>query len=170
MEAIRNRQVRPGRPSPTLLISATCPAIAWTCAKTISHCRVAFRSPSTASNNRTPSARSIRASRRPTVVSSIRSRALAPHEPFIPDRGDDAEVELQIHDVGISRSRPDLQYRSRWLRYSCVKAGPPAAQYRAHTLSLDGKFARPMTAAKTLLQLAGADLSLPRLGRCLFSS
>jgi hypothetical protein len=57
---------------------AACAAIAWTCASTTSHCRVGLRTPSAASNKRRPSARSIRASLRPTVVSSMRSRALAP--------------------------------------------------------------------------------------------
>ena len=47
-------------------------------ADAMSHCRVGLRTPSAASNRRTPSARSIRASLRPTVVSSMRSLALAP--------------------------------------------------------------------------------------------
>jgi hypothetical protein len=46
--------------------------------ETISHCGVGLRRPSTASNSRKPKVRWMRATRRPTVVSSIRSRALAP--------------------------------------------------------------------------------------------
>ena len=68
----------PGRLSPILPMSATCAAIAWTWASTVSHCAVGLRKPSIASNSLTPSARSMRCRRRPTVVSSMRKRALAP--------------------------------------------------------------------------------------------
>jgi hypothetical protein len=61
-----SRPTGPGRLAPIRPISAACTAIAWMCASTTSHCRVGLRRPSAASNRRKPSARSIRASRRPT--------------------------------------------------------------------------------------------------------
>src|SRR3954453_12533721 len=78
VEAIRRRPTGPARLSPTRPISAACAAIASTCARTASQLRVGRRWPSTASNSGTPRSRWMRASLRPTVVSSMRSRALAP--------------------------------------------------------------------------------------------